>query len=130
MKNSILSKSQQSLSFNYGKVNVRASSIKYAESVYGNYTILKFVNRKQILSSYTLNHFSTILEETESFVTVRKGILVNLSFIKIAERRTDGVYVVMQDGSEFRVARRKGKALLDFVNLKTANRVSSHKIRE
>ncbi|MFT7483811.1 MAG: hypothetical protein ACI8WW_002753, partial [Oceanospirillaceae bacterium] len=80
MKNPISFQKQQSLSFNYGKVNVRVSSIKYAESVYGNYTILKFINRKQILSSYTLNYYSSILEESKLFVIVRKGILINLSF--------------------------------------------------
>ncbi|MFB0947744.1 MAG: hypothetical protein ACI9V1_003237 [Spirosomataceae bacterium] len=118
MKNPISFQKQQSLSFNYGKVNVRVSSIKYAESVYGNYTILKFINRKQILSSYTLNYYSSILEESKLFVIVRKGILINLSFMKCTERRTDGVYVIMQDGSEFRVSRRKGKAFLDLAKHK------------
>lgn len=114
MKTPTTSFNQPSISFNYGKLNVRVSSIKYAESIYGNYTLLKFVNRDQILSSYTLNHYSSILEQLDSFFTVRKGTLINLTFLKSVERRTDGLFAIMQDGSEFRVSRRKGKAILNF----------------
>jgi hypothetical protein len=56
---------------------------------------------------------------------VRKGILINLSFMKLAERRTDGVYVIMQDGSEFRVSRRKGKAFLDLTKHKNTAYLSN-----
>lgn len=116
MNNTTSSSNQPFLSFNYGKVNVQASSIKYAESVFGNYTILKFSNRKQILSSYTLNHYSSLLQKSNSFFNVRKGVLINLSFMKIAEKRPDGVYAIMKDGSEFRVSRRKGKALMQLID--------------
>jgi DNA-binding LytR/AlgR family response regulator len=115
MKTSTFSKNHQSLSFNYGKLSVQASSIKYAESIYGNYTILKFANRKQILSSYTLNHYSSILKGSESFFNIRKGVLINLSFMKELDKRTDGTYAIMQDGSEFRLSRRKGKALIEML---------------
>lgn len=119
METPITSLNQPFISFNYGKLNIRASSIKYAESIYGNYTLLKFANREQILSSYTLNHYSSILEQLDSFFIVRKGTLINLSFMKSAEKRTNGVFVIMQDGSEFRVSRRKGKEVLNFSKLKT-----------
>ena len=48
-------------------------------------------------------------------VNVRKGVLINLSFMKELDKRVDGIYAVMQDGSEFRVSRRKGKALMRFI---------------
>lgn len=125
MKTTTTSLNQPSISFNYGKLNVRVSSIKYAESIYGNYTLLKFVNRDQILSSYTLNHYASILEHLDSFFTVRKGALINLSFLKSVERRTGGLFVIMQDGSEFRVSRRKGKAILNFSKNKSTTMPSS-----
>ncbi len=116
MKNATITPDQQLIYFNYGKLSVRVSSIKYAESIFGNYTLLNFVNRKQLLSSYTLGHFSTLLDQNKSFFIIRKGTLINLSFLKSAERRSDGLYAIMQDGSAFRVSRRKGKTVLDFLN--------------
>ena len=115
METSTLPTQKGSLSFNYGKVSIDASSIKYIESIFGNYTLFKFINRKQLVSSYTLNHYSAILADSDSFFNVRKGVLINLSFMKELDKRVDGIYAVMQDGSEFRVSRRKGKALMRFI---------------
>lgn len=115
MENSTFSSSQNLLTFNYGKLNVDASSIKYIESIYGNYTIFKFVNRKQLVSSYTLNHYCSILSESNSFFNIRKGVLINLTYMKELDKRDDGTYAIMQDGSEFRLSRRKGKALLEML---------------
>lgn len=119
MKNSSISSSASSLSFNYGKLNIHASSIKYIESIYGNYTVFKFVNRKQLVSSYTLNHYSEMLADSEFFFNIRKGVLINVSFMKELDKRNDGTYAVMQDGSEFRISRRKGKALLNYISEKS-----------
>lgn len=119
MNNSTFSSAQNLLTFNYGKINVDASSIKYIESIFGNYTVFKFVNRKQLVSSYTLSHYCSILEESDSFFNVRKGVLINLSFMKELDKRDDGTYAVMQDGSEFRLSRRKGKTLLSYLNQKS-----------
>lgn len=109
----ILSSTQ--LSFNYGKIHISAKTVKYIESVDGNYSILKFVNRQQIVSSYTLNHYSEMLECTGNFFNIRKGVLINLNFLGEIEKRSDGFYALMRDGSHFRMSRRKGRDLIKFL---------------
>ncbi len=119
MKTSTITPMPNALTFNYGKESVEPASIKYIESIYGNYTLFQFVNRQQLVSSYTLNYYCEMLEASDSFFNVRKGVLINVSFMKEIDKRADGVYAIMQDGSEFRLSRRKGKALLSYLNQKT-----------
>jgi hypothetical protein len=71
-----------------------------------------------------LNHYSFILEGSKLFIFIRKGTLINLSFVKLAKRRIDGVYVIMQDGYDG-TCRCKGKPFLEFVKYKSTAYLSN-----
>lgn len=115
------------LSFNYGKVHISAKNVKYIESVYGNYSLVKFTDRKQIVSAYTLNHYLEMLDISDGFFNIHKGILINLDFLEKIEKRTDGSYALMTDGSNFRMSRRKGRDLINFLKTTVSTKTSLRK---
>lgn len=105
----------EKLVYNYGKKTVAFNNIKYIESFAGNYSMIRLENKGYICSSFTLKHYTSQLEGKCNFYLARKGLLLNLEFIKeITE--IDGVRTVkLSTGETFRLSRRLGSRLIDYL---------------
>ncbi|MBI3233410.1 MAG: LytTR family transcriptional regulator [Bacteroidetes bacterium] len=77
----------------------------------GNYTKLFLVNSREITSSKTLKEYEMLLKEL-GFVRVHNSDMINLSHMK-KYIKGDGGQVIMNDGSEVEVSRRRKD---DFLN--------------
>lgn len=104
--------SEKYLRFDYGKQEVNTESIKYIESVFGNYTNIQFDNKKPYCSAFTLKHYKEKLCNTE-FVQIRKGLLVNSKFLVKIEKVKGQNWVELKTGEKFKVSRRCGKLLFN-----------------
>ncbi len=71
----------------------------------GNYTTFYFLDGQKLLVTKTLKDFDKLLEEHQ-FIRVHQSHLVNLQLIK-EYIKTEGGYIVMQDGAEVPVSVRK-----------------------
>ena len=70
-----------------------------------NYTTFHIIDKKPILVSKTLKEFEKLLPK-DQFLRVHQSHLINLN--KIDEYyKTDGAYVLMEDGSTVSISRRK-----------------------
>ncbi len=69
------------------------------------YTTFHFQNRKKITVAKTIASYEELLQDT-SFCRVHKSYLINIDFV-LEYLRGDGGKVIMADGSEIEVARRK-----------------------
>ncbi|MCB9232012.1 MAG: response regulator transcription factor [Bacteroidia bacterium] len=76
-----------------------------------NYTRFFLADGTNILVSKTLKDYDSMLESND-FIRVHQSHIVNLSFVK-SFIKTDGGYLVMEDGSEVGVSRAKKQDLLD-----------------
>jgi two-component system LytT family response regulator len=76
----------------------------------GNYTSFQFINRPPILASKPLNEYEELLADC-SFVRAHKSYLVNLEHVK-EYLRGEGGALLMADGTEIEVSRRKKDSLL------------------
>ncbi|MCP9767538.1 hypothetical protein EGI22_06415 [Lacihabitans sp. LS3-19] len=105
----------EKLVYNYGKKAVAFNNIKYIESFAGNYSMIRLNNKGYICSSFTLKHYTSQLEGKCNFFLARKGLLLNLEFIKeITEK--DGVKSVsLSTGETFKLSRRLGSRLIDYL---------------
>ncbi len=80
----------------------------------GNYTRIFLSSGKKILASKTLGEYEQMLEE-DNFFRVHRGHLVNLNHIhKVL--KADGGVIVMKDGAEVDVSRRKKTAFMEALN--------------
>ncbi len=70
-----------------------------------NYTEFHFVNAKKLLVTKTLKDFEDLLSE-QGFYRVHQSHLVNTKYIK-EFIKTDGGYIIMNDGSNVPVSTRK-----------------------
>ena len=77
------------------------------------YTRFFFTNSKPILISKTLKENEELLSEN-NFLRIHKSHLVNMKYIK-SFIRNDGGYIVMSDGSEIPVSRRKREKVLEIL---------------
>jgi len=71
----------------------------------GNYTLIKMQGGKKILSSRTLGDYETLFAE-ENFFRIHRSHLINLTHIE-KYVKGEGGYVIMVDGSQVEVSRRK-----------------------
>ena len=71
----------------------------------GSYTSFFLANGKKIMASKPIGEYEEMLQE-ERFFRVHRSYLINLDHIK-KYVKGDGGYVVMSDGSEVEVSRRK-----------------------
>ena len=78
------------------------------------YTRFFFTNSKPILISKTLKENEELLSE-HNFLRIHKSHLVNTKYIK-SFIRNDGGYIVMSDGSEVPVSRRKREKVLEILH--------------
>ncbi len=88
---------------------IELDDILYAESS-GNYTNLYFANNKIVCTSKPMHEYETLLEDA-GFVRIHKSILVNLLHVK-EYLRGEGGSVILSDGKEVEVARRKKDLLI------------------
>lgn len=70
-----------------------------------NYTRFFLTSGEQVLSSYTLKEYEQILE-SHNFFRLHQSDIINLKHMK-SYIKNDGGYVIMSDGSEVQISRRR-----------------------
>ncbi len=80
----------------------------------GNYTNFFFEDRSKLLVTRTLKDFADLLEEN-NFLRVHQSHLVNLKHLK-AYIKTEGGYIMMQDGSRIPVSVRKKPGVMKAID--------------
>ncbi|KPM49211.1 LytR/AlgR family response regulator transcription factor [Jiulongibacter sediminis] len=95
------------ITFDYGKRKVAYKNINYFKSEFGNYTKIHLAENKNFLTAFTLKHYVQQLEETDSFVVPRKGLMVNKEYVKKLDNSSDGVFVILKNGERYKVSRRR-----------------------
>jgi len=88
---------------------IELDDILYAESS-GNYTNLYFLNKPVVCTSKPMHEYEKLLEDA-GFVRIHKSILVNLLHVK-EYLRGEGGSVILSNGKEVEVARRKKDLLI------------------
>lgn len=88
---------------------IELDDILYAESS-GNYTNLYFANKQMVCTSKPMHEYEQLLEDA-GFVRIHKSILVNLLHVK-EYLRGEGGSVILSNGKEVEVARRKKDVLI------------------
>lgn len=88
---------------------IELDDILYAESS-GNYTNIYFLNKPLVCTSKPMHEYEKLLEDA-GFVRIHKSILVNLLHVK-EYQRGEGGSVILSNGTEVEVARRKKDAFL------------------
>jgi len=88
---------------------VKLEEIIYCEAQ-RSYTIFRLVNNKSIIISKPLFDYDKLLADT-IFLRVHKSFLINLMHIK-EYMRGEGGTVVMSDGMEVEISRRKKEQFL------------------
>lgn len=78
----------------------------------GNYTEFHLLNKKMLLSSYTLKQYHDLLTD-HYFFRAHRSYLINLSYVKMY-RRGEGGTAVMQDGSEVEISKQNKAAFLQY----------------
>ncbi len=89
---------------------VGLADLLYAEAV-GNYTNFHFNNHQTICSSKPIHEYEELLSDS-GFVRIHKSYLVNLLHIKEYVRGEGGL-VILSNGTEIEVARRKKEPFMD-----------------
>lgn len=88
----------------------RLDDIIYAEAERA-YTIFYFVNGKKVTVSRPLQDYEELLQNT-SFLRVHKSFIVNLAHVN-EYKKGDGGFVVMTNGAQLEVSRRKKEIFLE-----------------
>lgn len=98
----------------HGFTIIKSEDIIYCEAD-SCYTIFKLSDGKQIISSKTLSEYEAILDD-HHFIRIHRSYIINISFI--AEyRKGNGGYVVMTNGKELEVSRRKKEEFLQKIKV-------------
>ena len=82
----------------------------------GNYTEFYLIDKKRILSSYTLKQYDEILTE-QSFFRAHRSYLINLAHVKMY-RKADGGNIVMSNGHEIELSRTHKDEFLHLLNIR------------
>ncbi len=77
-----------------------------------NYTYIITTNSEKFHTSRTLKEYEELLETHLNFCRVHKTHMINIDHI-IKFMKTDGGYIVMSDGSQVEVSRRKKQELIE-----------------
>ncbi|WP_341224458.1 LytTR family DNA-binding domain-containing protein [uncultured Arcticibacterium sp.] len=100
---------------NHGKRMIHTPSIKYIEGD-GNYSNINVANGESLISSFTLRLFSDQLKANSNFFSPRKGLLVNLKFVKEVLTKSGALFARLETGETLPLSRRKGRALIEYIN--------------
>nr|WP_321227557.1 LytTR family DNA-binding domain-containing protein [uncultured Psychroserpens sp.] len=79
-----------------------------------NYTKFIIKDQKPVLISKTLKEYDELLSE-HGFERIHQSHLINIAYLK-AYIKTDGGYVLMQDGSHLPISQRKKERLKEILN--------------
>jgi two-component system LytT family response regulator len=91
---------------------VKVSDILFLKGE-GNYTTFYLQNGKHLVIAKTLKKYEEILcDESSGFFRIHKSYIVNTSYIKHLERGEE-TSIVLQDGTELEVSRRKKQELMN-----------------
>lgn len=88
---------------------IKLSEIIYCEAS-GNYTNFHFTERPLICASKPIHEYETLLEDC-GFVRIHKTFLINMEHVK-EYQRGEGGYVIMSNGAQVEVSRRKKDLLM------------------
>ncbi len=89
---------------------VKMSDIIHFEGDNG-YTLIHFIKRKPILSSYSIGYFNKLLEN-QSFYLIHKSYLINLSHI---EKYLNEGYVILTNDHKLSVSRNRRSGFLNIL---------------
>jgi two-component system LytT family response regulator len=89
---------------------VELEDILYAEAA-GNYTNFYFINQRSVCTSKPIHEYEQLLADS-GFVRIHKSYLINLLHIK-EYLKGEGGSVILSNGTEIEVARRKKEPFLD-----------------
>jgi len=103
------------LLLNHGKRMIPSPRIRYIEGE-GNYSNIKIEGGESLTSSFTLKLFSDELKANSDFFSPRKGLLLNLNFLKEVLSKSGTLYARLRTGETLPLSRRKGRALIVFIN--------------
>ncbi len=78
------------------------------------YTRFYFRNKKELLVSKTLKEYEQILSG-HNFIRPHKSHLINIRYIK-SYMKMDGGYIILTDGTQIPVSRRKKEMVLEVLN--------------
>lgn len=101
------------LSFSSKTIYVEPEDIIYCKSD-GNYTEVNLKNGKKEVLSKKLKDVEILIDET-TFLRVHNSFLVNMKYLKEFVK-TDGSYLVLENGASIPVSRTKKADLLHFLN--------------
>lgn len=92
---------------------IYAKEVVGVESI-GNYTSFHLLNNQKILSSKTLSNFEDKLLGI-NFFRIHRSFIINLQYIdRIKQDDERGFFVVMKNGLDYDIARRRRKEFLQF----------------
>lgn len=115
---------QKILLLNHGRTQIHVDAIRYIEGD-GNYSHIKMVQNRAYTSSFTLKIFTEELEDSEVFFSPRKGLLLNLNFLKEVFYKSSVLHARLHSGEVLPLSRRRGRALLEHLWMQKSNRSSN-----
>jgi len=89
---------------------IETDKILYLEGS-DNYTFIHIDGQNKLVASRTLKDFEMILQDN-GFLRIHKSSIINLKYLKSLQQKP-GLSVVMMDGKEFAVSRRRGNYLME-----------------
>ena len=78
-----------------------------------NYTVFYLTGNKKVMVSKSLKEYEDILS-AKGFFRIHKSVIINLSFLK-KYIKGDGGTVILEDGSELQVSRRRKEEFLEVI---------------
>ncbi len=108
------------LLLNHGKQIIPTQKIRYIEGE-GNYSTLNIDGGGKLISSFTLRLFNDHLKSQTYFFSPRKGLLINLYYLKEIKVSGGLYYAKLRRGDLLQLSRRRGKALIEYINANNWN---------
>jgi DNA-binding LytR/AlgR family response regulator len=102
------------LLLDYGKAAFKFSEITFIKGL-GNYSQLFMNTGKSFMSSFTLLKYEQNLSFSQKFFSPKKGLVINLDYLNEIRHEQGELVAYMLDGNKHTLSRRRGKALLKFI---------------
>lgn len=86
---------------------------------FNNYTVFFYENGKNEVVSYTMKRFEAQFEKkSDLFLRLHRSWLVNKAYIQRVEKKDSGFQVIMLDGQEVPVSRRRYRLYAEVLRAK------------